>query len=645
MGLTFATPRRRFFRFRTFLIVALVVAVGVGAYMFVSNRNSKPPLPHTEVNSFLDGWSNGDTVAMAADLDAPPTDLSTLATSVVKSGAAASAKYTPTSLVRNKTGDGATATYHARVDVKDFGPVEWNGTLNLIRVKVGGKNVWRIRWQPDVLYPGFEEGDHLVVREKWPARASIIGFDGTALAGNQQMVVIGLEPDRVTTSLPGIKEKLQQLLGVTPESVDAALNAPGVKPNYFVPVATVPRDDRYRNDIRPQLVGFPGLTFQLANGVNATSGVLGSQVIGTVGPITADRLKQLGAPYHAGLDVGLTGLQATYEKRLAGKPSADVVVVNGSDTIKTIKKFPGKAAQSVNLTIDPKVQAAAEGALAGVTQPAALVAVDTTTGQLRAVVSKPDGGFDRALEGTYPPGSTFKVVTSAALLTNGSTGSTPAPCPPAIVINGRTFHNFEGEASGALDLAGAFKISCNNAFIGLGDKLPAGALGNAATLFGCNAKWSLPIKAVGCTMPVPKDSTEQAADAIGQGRVLASPAAMASIAAAVASGQWHMPALTSQPQAAGPKVAALDPNMLAQLRAFMASVPEAGGTAAGAGLPPGTFGKTGTAEFGNDNPPQTHAWFIGYRNNIAFAVIVEGGGVGGRVAAPLAAKFLNALPA
>ena len=55
------------------------------------------------------------------------------------------------------------------------------------------------------------------------------------------------------------------------------------------------------------------------------------------------------------------------------------------------------------------------------------------------------------------------------------------------------------------------------------------------------------------------------------------------------------------------------------------------------------FGKTGTAEFGSANPPQTHAWFIGYEGNLAFAVIVEGGGVGGHVAAPLAAAFLNAL--
>ena len=68
-------------------------------------------------------------------------------------------------------------------------------------------------------------------------------------------------------------------------------------------------------------------------------------------------------------------------------------------------------------------------------------------------------------------------------------------------------------------------------------------------------------------------------------------------------------------------------------------------TAAGAGLPSGTVGKTGTAEFGTDKPPKTHAWFIGARNGLAFAVLIEGGGLGGNVAAPIAARFLRAAEA
>jgi cell division protein FtsI/penicillin-binding protein 2 len=297
----------------------------------------------------------------------------------------------------------------------------------------------------------------------------------------------------------------------------------------------------------------------------------------------------------------------------------------------------------VQITVDPAVQRAADDALSNQSGNAALVAVDTATGQIRAVVSKPDNGFSRALDGAYPPGSTFKVITSTALLAGGFTPSTPAPCPATLTVDGKTFSNFEGEASSSLDLAEAFQISCNNAFIGLADKLPDTALTNAAALFGFNVDWKLPVPSSPGSFPTPADRAELAASAIGQGRILASPAQMATVAATVASGTWHAPTLTTQPRPEAHSARSLAPATALALRSFMASVVEGNGTAAGAGLPPGTFGKTGTAEFGDANPPETHAWFIGYRNNLAFAVIVEGGGVGGRVAAPIAARFLDAL--
>jgi cell division protein FtsI/penicillin-binding protein 2 len=388
-----------------------------------------------------------------------------------------------------------------------------------------------------------------------------------------------------------------------------------------------------------------GVFFQRSRGELGASNLLGAQVIGSVGEITAERLKELGAPYRVGDIVGLSGLQAAYETRLAGTPNAAIVLESGGKVVRTIKRLRGRPPEPVVVTIDPAVQQAAEAALSGVTQPAGLVAIDVPTGQIRAVVSKPDEGFQRALDGAYPPGSTFKVITSDALLMAGSTGSTPAPCPPTITVNGRVFRNFEGESGGGLSLAGAFQISCNNAFIGLADQLPSDALRQAAARFGFESKWSIGVPSYGGTFPKPIDRAELAASAIGQGRVLASPLQMASVAAAVASGQWRQPALTTEP---APKVTAKAPalggDVASTLQSFMASVVQSGGTAAGAGLPSGTAGKTGTAEFGSGNPPPTHAWFIGYRGNVAFAVIVEGGGVGGRVAAPLAARFLDALP-
>jgi cell division protein FtsI/penicillin-binding protein 2 len=646
MSLTFGKRRRIWPKTVARLIALLALGVAAaGAFVFVTGRHrNKPELPVAEAHTFLRLWQAGDVPTLAGLIDGPPADLQTRAMSLVDAVPTNRATYTPTNIAWvAKAGGDAVETYHANVDL-GFGTLTWDGSVRLHQIATTNakEKVWRVVWQPDLFYPGLKGDEHLGERMSWPARGSIFAADGSVLAGPRAAITIGLEPDHIT-DLNDVKAKLKQYADVDPATVDAALHQPWVKPNLFVPVTSVPDDSRYTQTIRPNLYPVNGVEFQRTTAVIASSNILAAQIVGTTGPITAERLHELGPPYRVGDKVGLSGIQAAFEKRLAGTPTASVFVVSGNRIVRTIRQFPGARAQSVQLTIDPHVQHAAESALAGIPLPAALVAIDPATGGIRAVVSKPDGGFNRALDGAYPPGSTFKIITSTALLAAGRTGATPAPCPKTITVDGRVFKNFEGEANGTLDLAHAFAVSCNNAFIGLADQLPADALPQAAALFGFNAKWSLPVPSATGTFPEPLDRAERAASAIGQGRILASPAQMASVAAAVAAGQWRAPTLTAEPVVAAPKVAPLDPGVLAALRSFMAGVVAPGGTAAGAGLPPGTIGKTGTAEFGNANPPETHAWFVGYRNNLAFAVIVEGGGVGGQIAAPLAAKFLAAL--
>lgn len=132
--------------------------------------------------------------------------------------------------------------------------------------------------------------------------------------------------------------------------------------------------------------------------------------------------------------------------------------------------------------------------------------------------------------------------------------------------------------------------------------------------------------------------------------MLTSPLNMAGVAAAAADGTWRSPrlvdaALAAQAADAGgrkpeqPK--RLEPAVKSALHALMPAVVSEG-TAAGVGFPSGTAGKTGTAEYGEGENPPTHAWFIGYRKDVAFAVIVEGGGTGAEAAAPIAAAFLRA---
>jgi cell division protein FtsI/penicillin-binding protein 2 len=128
---------------------------------------------------------------------------------------------------------------------------------------------------------------------------------------------------------------------------------------------------------------------------------------------------------------------------------------------------------------------------------------------------------------------------------------------------------------------------------------------------------------------------------IGQDRILASPLAMAGVAATVAAGGWHAPRLlAADPRRAGDRLAAAE---LSTLRDLTRRVVTSGTGTALASVPGEVHGKSGTAEFGSADPPETHAWFIAYRDDVAVAVLVERGRSGGSVAAPIAARFFSAL--
>jgi cell division protein FtsI/penicillin-binding protein 2 len=605
------------------VVAAGVVAAAAGVALLLRPRHESSS--RRLVSQYLSAWSAGDTATMARLLDAPPSDLATVALSLVSSAPGSRASFTVTHATAGS------ASYHADVVLAGFGTFRWDDVLAVAK--------GRIRWAESDLYPGLVAPQRLELQRQWPARAPILGDDGTPLVSQQPAVSVGLEPDHIA-NLEAVQATLAKLLGVDPTTVSRVLAAPGVKPNYFVPVVTVPLATY--TALRPQLAPVPGIFFRHVDAREPSAGP--SQLLGTVGDITADRLQQLGPPYRAGDQAGLSGLEAKYETRLAGRPSGDVGVVDDGNVVRTVAHFGGVAPQPVQVTLDAATQRAASAALSGLTAPAALVALDAATGDVRAVVSAPASQeFDRALDGEYPPGSTFKVVTTAALLASGRTLATPTSCPPRLTVDGRMFSNFEGEAPGTITLSRAFAISCNTAFVGLAQQLTPGAEATAAGWFGFNMP---PTLGAGGSYPPPTDAAEAAAEAIGQGRVTASPLQMATVAAAVDAGQWHAPRLLIAPSAgtpAGPPPP-LDPALAANLRALMRLV-VTGGTATAANVPGQVvFGKTGTAEFGSGAPPQTHAWFIGFRGNLAFAIIVEGGGVGGTVAAPLAAKLLTAAP-
>ncbi|WP_433332214.1 penicillin-binding transpeptidase domain-containing protein [Spirillospora sp. CA-294931] len=325
-----------------------------------------------------------------------------------------------------------------------------------------------------------------------------------------------------------------------------------------------------------------------------------------------------------------------------GAPTSWAVELrDGGGPVQRLKLLGRGEGKPVRTTLDRRVQAAAEKAVAAAPGQAAIVALRPSTGEILAVADRLGGRG--AFIGLYPPGSTFKTVTAAALVADGMSGGGSVECPASVVTAQRTIVNHDGESMGRATLLNAFAESCNTTFARLSvERLKAAKLAGGARSFGFGVPITPGVPAARGSFPEPENGAELAEASIGQGRVQASPLVMAVVAGSVADGTWRPPRLVDAKliRKAGDPVAGTRPVPSASsLRAMMRAV-VASGTASRAGLPPGTSGKTGTAETGEG---QSHAWFIGYRGDLAFSVFVQQGGSGPKVAAPLAAQFLKSL--
>jgi cell division protein FtsI/penicillin-binding protein 2 len=539
------------------------------------------------------------------------------------------------------TRTGSTATAVVESEYVLPGITTWGVRTSVNLADHSGR--WLVEWAPSVIEPHLGPGDQLELTRTWAPRAPILGAGGAPLTTEEAAVVVGLEGSRVKD--PAAVTAVLTAAGASAAEVSSALTAAASHPTYFEPVFTL-SEARYQQlgGQNSELYRVAGTVFEPTTMRTAATPGLAAHVVGSVGPITAEELRRLGPEYDSASRVGQAGIEAAYEAQLAGKPgatiSAEDAATKASTTVASFSPQPGTPVQT---SIDPAVQRAAEAALANTSHYAALVAVRASTGQVLAAVSVPAAyQFDQALEGTFPPGSTFKVITAAALLEKGLKPSSPATCPPSITVDGESFHNAEGDAPTA-DLGGAFAESCNTAFIGLAttdlqpDSLPA-----AASTFGMGASPQLGLAAFGGQVPTPRDAAGLAQTAIGQASVVVSPLDMAMVAAAIDDGTVRAPRLVAGAPDDTAPTHALSPAVTADLQEMMAQVVSSG-TAAGTGLPTGTHAKTGTAEYGSGTPQPTDAWLMGYDGDIAFAMVLQGTGNGGPTDGPIVAAFLKAL--
>ncbi|HZA78661.1 MAG TPA: penicillin-binding transpeptidase domain-containing protein [Acidimicrobiales bacterium] len=678
-------------RYRLVALVGLVLLGAAIAGIFAFMGDDEGAAAADDARAYLAAWREGDYAAMRELAVEPPTQFDTLHQQIVDNLRIGSANYELGEV--NVSGDDAIARFSATLQLDGLGEWSYNGALSLTRNVDGDEERWLVDWTPAAVHPRLGTGQTLTRTREVPQRAPILDKDGEPLATIGPGRIVGLEP-RAIQDLDQVKAALQQELGVDPAAVDEALGAPGVQPDHFVPIITV--SQATYTQAEPVIYPLPGTRFRDTTVRTTPSPGFAQHVVGRTGEVTAERLEELGPPYQAGDVVGFGGIEATYETQLAGTPSGDIQLTDAEgEVVEVLDRIEGRAPQPVATTLDRTAQSAVESAMGTSDQPVAAVVVDRD-GNVRAAASRPLADFNRALAGRYAPGSTFKVVTTGALLANGVTPDTPVECAQTTNAGGREFKNFESSSLGTVPFGLAFAESCNTAFITASADVPDADLVAAAESFGFNTDYSTGLNTFGGSFPTPSDATEHAAASIGQGRVEASPLHMASVAAAVIDGTWDAPVLLPDPPTGDDAARAGGETTSTEAGTDTTATTAAGGTettaagggpdgeaAAGSGpgasparpeprtLPQGTAetlfglmrrvvtegsgqeaaitgveiaGKTGTAEFGTGDPLPTHAWFIGIRGDHAVAVLVEGGGVGGRVAAPIAGAILAGLP-
>jgi len=307
---------------------------------------------------------------------------------------------------------------------------------------------------------------------------------------------------------------------------------------------------------------------------------------------------------------------------IKGTDGWEVGITNGTTFTQLDGKKP-EAGEKITVTIDPARQAAAQAAVDALPQGAAIVAIEANTSEILAVAQNKTLTGTNPFVGRYAPGSTAKIVTAAAALNAGLVQpNTAVACPAEATIGTRRIKNADfGHDS--LPFHTAFAVSCNTTFGELGSKLPPNALPDMAKRFGLGADWTIPGAETNTGKVPPATGDQQVENSFGQGNVVASPFGMALVAATVASGKTPNPTLMRGKPTVANDVAAVPPQSVLQpLRQMMREV-VTGGTAKQLAGIPGLAGKTGTAEAGGGT---AHGWFVGYQNNVAFAVFVENAG-------------------
>lgn len=569
----------------------------------------------------------------------------------------------------------------------------------LLVVALLGLRLWHLQIREGPYYRDLSENNRTRSVLLEPARGLIYDRHGVLLANNVPSFTLYVTLEDVKDR-EALIQKLTDLLGLDPTLIRKKLAGKGSK--------LLPRKIKDRLTLRDATVieshrlDLPGVMIQVESQRNYPGGVTAAHLLGYVGEISSDQLERPEfADLHQGSIVGQYGVEKSFDRHMRGQAGQKSVEVDalGHEKKAVVVEKP-QAGNDLYLTIDVRLQKVAESLLGE--ESGAIVALDPTNGDILAMASRP--AFDpnvlsreltakqwveivqdegrplnnRASQGQYPPGSTFKVpMAVAALETKTMTPSSTVRCNGGYQFGKRLYHDWKAGGHGMVDLHTALVHSCDVYFYTVGQRMGIDVMAEYGKEFGLGQGTGieLPSERAGI-MPSsawkqkvknePWLPGETISAAIGQGYVTVTPLQMASMIGTVANdGVSYRPRLVQAimdrttghlqelPAVPHGKVKA-KPETFRLIKEALADVVKVGTATRAKSSLVAIAGKTGTAQTAalrtgpeKDIPKKfrDHAWFVAFAPvdapKIAVAVLVEHMGHGGSAAAPLAKEVIE----
>ena len=663
------------------------------------------PTPQTKVTSvpdvdsvaaaFLDAWEVNDFNTMYGMLSSSAQQMISLVdfqTYYEDTASSATLNSVDTQILSTSLNpNSAIAEYKVTFNTSLFGSFDREMTMPFV-MENGG---WKLAWDPGLIMPELSGGNYLSLEVLENERGAIYDRNGQPIADQTSAWSLAIIPNQIEDGKEGVLlNLLSDLTGKTVESIQASYDEIRLT-DWYVAVGEASNDqvqERFQ-----EMVGLGGLQWTEYQTRYYYNGGIAPQAVGYVLAIPPEDVAEYQSKGYLGDEkIGQAGLEKYAEESLAGKPAANLYVVDANNQITSkLNQADSVLGQNITTTFDQNLQIQAQNALLGFT--GAVVVMEVDTGRVLAMASSPsldtnlfdtnnrnstelleeqlnDGQqrlLNRATQGSYPLGSIFKIIGMAAALESDLyTPDTTYYCDLYFEeLEGERFKDWrvdkELDAAGTLTLSQGLMASCNPWFYHIGLDLfrqkGATYLSDIARGFGLGSATGIEQVAENEGQIIdPSTDGDAVQQGIGQGDMLVTPLQVVRFTAAIANGGtlYRPQIIENITTSAGVNVYSFTPETAGTLpvsdetleaiqTAMRGVITSRIGTAREelVDLSLDIFGKTGTAQ----NPMgDSHAWFTGYTDenredlpDIAVTVIVENGGEGSEVAAPIFRRIIE----